>query len=453
MREWLTVIIVVLILGILLDGWRRMRNARRDTLKVSRSVYRPKPADKPQAPEQPERSPFSSELPNGGARVVGSRANTSDAGRREAYAGPKTAKRAAPAATPHKTRQSHNPTPDPDPLDPDWQDLELESEQQAESVRSANPAEDSIESAPYDNEDLETEYLEAAEQDAEAERVPVRRAKPEEETARIPQQVSLNLDESVPLLMESVEDDEQEAEPPRSSAATSRSQKGQPQKPSMPDFNIEGTEADDDRIEPTLGSDADLGSSDLDSSYIESADDDLEPVPTEAPKAKSKPIKAAPKPEPAPSFVEDEDPGEPEEVLIINVMARPGHYFQGEPLLQEIFDAGMRYGSMSIFHRYRDARGGGPVLFSLANMVKPGTFDLDAMNQFQTPGVSLFMTLPMSGDSLETFELMLDTAKGIAENLNGELKDENRSIMTKQTMEHDRQRVLEFERRQLSRAH
>ncbi len=444
MREWLTVIIVVLILGILLDGWRRMRNARRDTLKVSRSIYRPKPSDKPQAPDAPERSPFSSELPNGGARVVGSRTPGAEAVRKETSSAPKTVKSEVSRSATVNSQQGSEPTSDP--LDPGWENAEPEV--QPESAWSATSDAGIKDADHYDNEARDTEHHEPEERDVELEHAPVRRAEPEEESARIPQQVTLNLDESVPLLMESLEDEEPESEPARPYSATSRPQQSQSSKDpahqgSMAsDSGIENVEhqieSDDERIEPTLGSEANLGGSgfDLDAPQTQPLNPNSEAAVG-----------------PAPSAVQEEEPGEPEEVLIINVMARPGHYFQGEPLLQEIFDAGMRYGSMSIFHRYRDARGGGPVLFSLANMVKPGIFDLDAMEQFQTPGVSLFMTLPMPGDSLEAFELMLDTAKGIAETLHGELKDEHRSVMTKQTMEHDRQRVLEFERRQLSRAH
>lgn len=479
MRDVLTVIIVVLILGILLDGWRRMRNARRDTLKVSRAVYRPKPSDKHQAPEERVRSPFSSELPNGGARVVGSRTSATSVVRKENPGAPKTVKSGTSTSPTNKSRQNFENKPDP--LDPDWADSDNEPPVQATPIWSETPKTGiaDIESADADTDSADyydNEYLNTAGPDAEPVQVPVRRAKPEEESARIPQQVTLNLDESVPLLMESVEDDEQESETTQSYSAASRTREGESLKASAHqssmagDYgtqNIGNLTSDDERIEPTLGAGASLDSFDIESFDIESSDIESSDIEgsdivspggdhgasqAEPPKSKGKANKAAPKFEPA-SSAEEEDPGEPEEVLIINVMARPGHYFQGEPLLQEIFDAGMRYGSMNIFHRYRDARGGGPVLFSLANMVKPGTFDLDAMEQFQTPGVSLFMTLPMSGDSLEAFDLMLDTAKGIAENLYGELKDENRSVMTKQTMEHARQRVLEFERRQLSRAH
>ena len=46
---------------------------------------------------------------------------------------------------------------------------------------------------------------------------------------------------------------------------------------------------------------------------------------------------------------------------------------------------------------------------------------------------------------------MADTARAIAETLNGELKDEQRSVMTRQTLEHCRQRIRDFERTRLFR--
>jgi cell division protein ZipA len=132
-------------------------------------------------------------------------------------------------------------------------------------------------------------------------------------------------------------------------------------------------------------------------------------------------------------------------------MAHKGEMFNGGDLLDIILQCGMRYGSMDIFHRHSDTKGEGALLFSMANMVKPGTFDLDAMDEFETPGVSLFMTLPINADSMQSFDLMADTARAIAETLGGELKDEQRSVMTRQTLEHCRQRIRDFERMRLFR--
>ena len=87
-----------------------------------------------------------------------------------------------------------------------------------------------------------------------------------------------------------------------------------------------------------------------------------------------------------------------EEVLVINVMAPKAMRFAGNELLDVVLGCGMRFGDLNIFHRHLDESGGGPVLFSMANMVKPGVFDLNTMSAFETPGVSLFMSLPMKSE-------------------------------------------------------
>ncbi len=138
---------------------------------------------------------------------------------------------------------------------------------------------------------------------------------------------------------------------------------------------------------------------------------------------------------------------EPEEVIVINVMAHEGHYFNGSDLFEALTEQNLRFGEMEIFHRHKNDDGTGEALFSLVNIVKPGVFDLNTMDEFETPGISMFMMLPLKSDALSAFGLMARTAKALAAALDGELKDENRSVMTQQTFEHCRQRVIEFDRK------
>lgn len=145
----------------------------------------------------------------------------------------------------------------------------------------------------------------------------------------------------------------------------------------------------------------------------------------------------------------------PQEVIIINVMSRQPEGLLGARLLETVLSCGLRYGEMNIFH-YHLSDSDDSALFSMANIVKPGTFDLNNMQSFQTPGVSFFMSLPLPGgdkiSAMETFDKMLACAKKVAQNLNGELRDERRSVMTGQTVEHCRQRISEFSRLSLSRS-
>lgn len=143
------------------------------------------------------------------------------------------------------------------------------------------------------------------------------------------------------------------------------------------------------------------------------------------------------------------------EVIVINVMSR-AEGFVGAELLENVLTSGMRYGDMNIFHYYASAPDDDCALYSMANILKPGTFDLNSMQSFQTPGVSFFMALPLKTNkdvsAMDVFDKMYNTAKRISQKLNGELKDENRSVMTGQTIEHCRQRISEFSRKKLSRS-
>ena len=91
-----------------------------------------------------------------------------------------------------------------------------------------------------------------------------------------------------------------------------------------------------------------------------------------------------------------------------------------------------------------------PFQFSMANSVEPGYFDLDAIDDFTTPGVCFFMSVPGPKESIKAFECMVETAQCLVTNLDGELLDESRSAMTNQTLEHCRLRLQEFERLQLT---
>jgi cell division protein ZipA len=139
-----------------------------------------------------------------------------------------------------------------------------------------------------------------------------------------------------------------------------------------------------------------------------------------------------------------------EEVLVINVIARDEEGFKGPALLQNILESGLRFGEMDIFHRHESMAGNGEVLFSMANALKPGTFDLDDIEGFSTRAVSFFLGMPGPRHPKQAFDVMVAAARKLAHELNGELKDDQRSVLTAQTIEHYRQRIVEYERKQLT---
>ena len=130
----------------------------------------------------------------------------------------------------------------------------------------------------------------------------------------------------------------------------------------------------------------------------------------------------------------------PEMFIVINVLALDKPFF-GQPLLEVLIGGDMTFGEMDIFHRNTD----GEVRFSLANAVEPGTFDIANMDVFSTQGVTIFMRVHEVGEPVRTLDEMLAIANAIALELNGEVRDEHRNIMTPQTIEHCRQSIKEFQ--------
>ena len=143
---------------------------------------------------------------------------------------------------------------------------------------------------------------------------------------------------------------------------------------------------------------------------------------------------------------------ETSEVVVINVMAKKGFDFVGDDLMQVLISNGLRFGEMNIFHKRLGNDSKSVLVFSVANILNPGTFDLNNMDSFRTLGISLFLALPTAINNGDAFEQMLTVAQQVSSSLDGELKDDHRNVMTAQTIEHYRQRISDFELRQLKAA-
>lgn len=142
---------------------------------------------------------------------------------------------------------------------------------------------------------------------------------------------------------------------------------------------------------------------------------------------------------------------DPANVLVMTVVANGPEGFDGKLLLQLVLACGMRFGEMDIFHRFEDGIDSGAVQFSMANATGTGVFDIDTMDALNTRAVSFFMSMEEPREVMNALECMLATAETVASHMKGELVDDNRLLMRPQTQEHYRQRVRDFEMRNLRR--
>ena len=140
--------------------------------------------------------------------------------------------------------------------------------------------------------------------------------------------------------------------------------------------------------------------------------------------------------------------GGEEKLVVINLVApAEEERFAGPELVHALEAAGMHFGEHEIFHRSLDTHTNPRVLFSVANILEPGWFDLERIAEFNTPGIAFFMRLPGPYDGLATFEQMLATARAVAERLGGHLLDGRRCDLTHQSIEHIREDLIEYRRR------
>jgi cell division protein ZipA len=137
-----------------------------------------------------------------------------------------------------------------------------------------------------------------------------------------------------------------------------------------------------------------------------------------------------------------------ERIVTLFVASRAGETMHGPNLVVAAEKAGLTFGDMGIFHRLISGKPEAGPIFSMANMVKPGNFDMRHVEELHTPGVSFFMTLPGPLPALDAWDAMLPTAQRLAELLNANVLDEERNALGRQRVAHLRDELRAWDRKQ-----
>jgi len=142
----------------------------------------------------------------------------------------------------------------------------------------------------------------------------------------------------------------------------------------------------------------------------------------------------------------------PIKIIQLAIVPHEGEFY-GDDILCVVQEVGMELGEMDVFHHYGSDQDKHHPIYSMASMVEPGTFPADSMDSYSTPGLTLFARLPGPKDGLTTFTEMLYAAEQLADLLDGELRDETHSALSKQTIGHIREEIQEHHRQlQLARS-
>jgi len=166
---------------------------------------------------------------------------------------------------------------------------------------------------------------------------------------------------------------------------------------------------------------------------------ELEPEPVPARKPEPEP-ESEPEPEPEPEKAREAELSET--VLVLNILARDGSSLSGSSINSVARANDMVFGEMNIYHRMDDNNRS---LFSMVNMVKPGSFDPATIDELKTPGITLFMQLPGPSNAADAFNDMLHTAQGMSEMLEARLCDRSRQPLTETVIDESRNIAASFD--------
>lgn len=135
-----------------------------------------------------------------------------------------------------------------------------------------------------------------------------------------------------------------------------------------------------------------------------------------------------------------------EKLVMLYLAAKSGQSISGAELVLATEKVGLVYGHNSVYHRLAEGVHANEPIFSMANVIQPGNFNLDHIDTLQTPGVSFFMTLPGPVTAIQAWDSMLPIAERMAQLLDAVLLDSDRNALGRQRILHIKEELRAFDR-------
>jgi len=135
-----------------------------------------------------------------------------------------------------------------------------------------------------------------------------------------------------------------------------------------------------------------------------------------------------------------------DKIITVYIAARAGEKLRGPDIVVAAEKAGLAYGHMNVFHRLVEGHPERGPVFSVANIMKPGSFDMASIQELETPAIAFFLTLPAPVSALDAWEMMQPTAERMADLLGGVVLDESRNALSRQRVQGIRDELRAYDR-------
>ncbi|KRG41578.1 cell division protein ZipA [Stenotrophomonas pictorum JCM 9942] len=135
-----------------------------------------------------------------------------------------------------------------------------------------------------------------------------------------------------------------------------------------------------------------------------------------------------------------------DKIVSLYVAARAGEVLRGEDIVVAAEKTGLVFGYMNVFHRLVEGHPERGPIFSMASIMKPGSFDMTHIREMETPAIAFFLTLPAPMTALDGWEKMLPTVQRMAELLDGVVLDDSRNALGRQRIAHIRDELRAYDR-------
>lgn len=135
-----------------------------------------------------------------------------------------------------------------------------------------------------------------------------------------------------------------------------------------------------------------------------------------------------------------------DKIVSLYVAARAGQVLRGEDIVVAAEKTGLTFGHMNVFHRLLEGHSERGPVFSMASIMKPGSFDMAGIREMETPAIAFFLTLPAPMTALDAWEKMLPTVQRMGELLDAVVLDDSRNALGRQRIAHIRDELRAYDR-------